>query len=102
MNKELRMEMENQGNLLETMNAEIDALKGANQLAEGDNTLRWCAFIVEYLDYTMEEIISVCGRICHKQKPERRVCAMWKMPSREQGLEAKKSFKIFNTRVGGG
>jgi hypothetical protein len=77
MKKELRMVMENQGNLLETTRAEIETLKGGHQILEGRiNPLRWRAFIVECLGNTNEKISSVCGRICHKQKPERRVCTM--------------------------
>jgi hypothetical protein len=101
MNKELSMEMENQGHLLEIMRAEMEALKWGNSTSEG-GPLRWGAFIVECLDYTNEGISSVYGRIYHKQKPERRVCVMRQLPSREQGLEVKKSFKIFNTILGGG
>jgi hypothetical protein len=63
MNKELRSELETQGNLLETMSAEMETFKGESMImVEGNNLSRWCALIVAFQGYKREGRSFVSGR----------------------------------------
>jgi hypothetical protein len=97
MNKELHMEMENQGNLLETTRAEMEALKGVNQLLEGSLKMACFHFGMHGLNKGGNKLFlwKDLSQAEARDKGLRHV-------TDEQGLEVKKKNKKINTRLGGG
>jgi hypothetical protein len=78
MNRELRLELETQGNLLETMRAKMETFQGGGglQLEEGGNHSRWLAFTVVFQDSTKEGRSSVSGKTYLRRRPGRKALVL--------------------------
>jgi hypothetical protein len=72
MNKELRLELETQGNLLDTMQDEMEAFNGGKlPLEEENNHSIWFAFTVACQDSTKETRSSFSGKTSLRMRPSK-------------------------------